>query len=361
VAARWRTSRRTAGSGTCARRAGVEESFRGPARRRSALAMAFGGLHRGIDRLSMWLEDRAPRDPQPYRAGPSGALDCFGPLPRLPPGPAAAGPWSGPSPRPLRVGDRMALIRFPALRRSEGTVLLVPPWLTASPRLVRGWTRSLARGGRDVWLVVPPHHLHRAEPGVRSGAAFVSLDMARMRATFEQLVLELRVCAALAARRGPVGLVGLSLGALASALAACAAPELDAVALVAPPADLAAVLAETPIGRRYRAVAERAGAPIPPDRELRVQLAAFDPSRLPRPAADVLVAVGSHDVIAPPEGALALARAWSAPARAYPRGHLTLLFACAAVRRDVARLVATPGAGARAAIDGRPAADARRR
>lgn len=306
--------------------------------------MALDGLHRGIDRLSMWLEDRAPRDPQPFRPGPSAPLDCFGALPPLPPGPEAPGSWSAPSPRPQREGDRMALRWFAAAGEGRGTVLLVPPWLVAGVRLVRGWVALLARAGRDVWLVVPPHHLERAAPGTRSGEEFVSLDLARMRATFEQLVLEIRACAALAARRGPVDLVGLSLGALASAMAACAAPELGRVALVGPPADLGAVLAETPIGRRYRRVAERAGAPLPPAAELRETLGAFDPSRLERPAAEVFVGVGRHDAIALPRGALALARAWSAPARVYPRGHLTLLLACSAIRRDVVRfLVADRG------------------
>ena len=301
--------------------------------------MALGGLHRGIDRLAMWLEDRAPREPQPFRPGPAGALDCFGPLPPLPPGPDGRGPWSAPSPRPQRDGDRMSARCFPAAGERRGTVLLVPPWLTGGVRLVRGWVALLARAGRDVWLVVPPHHLERAAPGMRSGEQFVSLDLARMRATFEQLVLEIRLLAALAARGGPVDLVGLSLGALASAMAACGSPETERVALVAPPADLAAVLAETPIGRRYRRVAERAGAPLPPAAELREPLGAFDPRRYSRPRAELLVAVGRYDAIALTGGALALARAWSAPARVYPRGHLTLLFACSALRRDVVQFL----------------------
>jgi hypothetical protein len=305
--------------------------------------MALGGLHRGIDRLAMWLEERTPRPPQRYRPGPAGALDCFGPLPPLPSGPHAPGPWSAPSPLPLRERDRMSLRWFAAAGESRGTVLLVPPWLTGGVRLVRGWVARLVRAGRDVWLVVPPHHLERAAPGMRSGEEFVSLDVARMRATFAQLVLEIRAWAALAARRGgPVDLVGLSLGGLASAFAAGAAPELGRVALVAPPADLGAVVAETPIGRRYRRVAERAGAPLPPAAELLEPLGAFDPSRLAPPAAEVLVAVGRHDEIALSGGALALARAWRAAARVYPRGHLTLLFSCSAVRRDVVGFVTRP-------------------
>lgn len=302
----------------------------------------WSALHRGVDRLAMWLEDRAPRPPEAFRAAASAPLDCFGPLPPLPEGPAGPGRWSAPSPRAQHGEDRMSVISFPAAGRSRGTALLVPPWKTDAPRLVSGWISLLVDAGRDVWLVVPPHHLDRAAAGVPSGEGFVSLDLARLRRSFEQLVLEIRVCAALAARRGPVDLVGLSLGGLAATLAAPVLPELQRVAAVAPPTDLAAVLGETPIGRRYRTLAARAGAPLPDVAALRDALGAFDPSRLPRPAADLFLGVGRDDAIALPHGALALARAWGAPAAVYPRGHLTLLFACRGVRRDVARFLARP-------------------
>jgi hypothetical protein len=55
----------------------------------------------------------------------------------------------------------------------------------------------------------------------------------------------------------------------------------------------------------------------------------------------VLVAVARDDRIALGPGALALAEAWGATARLYPRGHLTLLFACRALRRDLARFVSS--------------------
>jgi hypothetical protein len=305
----------------------------------------FAEVHRAVDRLASWVEDRAPRAPQPFRAGPLGALDCFGPLPPLPhDGPRGGGRWSAPSPRPERGEDRMAVQVFPAEGRRTGTALLVPPWQTERASHVAGWISVLARTGREVWLVVPPHHLDRTAAGARSGDGFVSMDIARLRRSFEQLVLEIRVVAALAARRGPVDLVGLSLGALGSALAAPVIPELSRLALFAPPADLGAVMGETAIGRRFRNLAVRAGAPLPDPAALREALAAFDPIRLPRPAADLFVGVGAHDAIALPSGALALARAWGARAEVYPRGHLTLLFLCRRARRDLARFLAQPRA-----------------
>jgi hypothetical protein len=56
-------------------------------------------------------------------------------------------------------------------------------------------------------------------------------------------------------------------------------------------------------------------------------------------AARVLVAGGRHDAIAL-DGAGALARAWMVPLREFPRGHLTLLLACPALRREVAAFAA---------------------
>lgn len=298
-------------------------------------------LHRLVDSFAMWVEDRRSRPPAPFRGADAAPLDCFGALPPLPSAPPRAGAWRAPSPRD--GADRwMSVHARPAARAPRrGTAILVPPWKIGRLGIVAPYARLIARQGFDVWTAIPPLHLHRAPPGTRSGEAFVSPDLPVLRAAFEQLVLELRVLAALAAARGgETALVGLSLGALGAALAATAPERLDRVALVAPPADLAAVFTRTRIGRRYLGLAARAGAAAPPAEALAPMLAPFRPDLRPPPAGRVLVAVGQHDAIALGEGALALARAWGAEARRYPRGHLTLLFACRALRRDLAAFLA---------------------
>jgi len=303
-------------------------------------------VHRAVDTFAMWTEDRRARDPVPFRAGPAAPLDCFGPLPGLPSSRPRAGVWRVPSPRPSPGDEALVVHALPARGSSRGTVLLVPPWKVPSLAATAGYARLLARTGLDVWTLEPPRHLSRAAPGLRSGEGFVSPDLLVLRRAVEQLVVELRVLAALArgaARDGEqVGLVGLSLGALAGALAATAPERLDFAALVGPPADLAAVFGETRIGRRYLELARRAGAPPPTPGRLAELLAPFRPD-LRRPTVErVLVAVGREDRIALPEGGVALARAWGGEARVYPRGHLTLLFACAALRRDVAGFAYLP-------------------
>jgi hypothetical protein len=263
--------------------------------------MALGALHRSLDLLAVWTEDLLRRRPQPCRLAPAQPLDCFGPLPALPEPPVAAGPWSAPSPRPLRVGDRMPVRVTLAQGALRGTALLVPPWKIGSPGLVSGYARLLARAGWEVWLVTLPHHLERTLHGSRSGEDFASLDLFRLRAVFEQLVTELRVLATLAGRRGPVGVVGLSLGGLAGALAATAPERLDLVALIAP-AQLSLVMAETGIGRRYRRLAVRSGGGWPGDEALAAALRPFDARLRQLTARRLFVAAGLQDQISPRGG-----------------------------------------------------------
>jgi pimeloyl-ACP methyl ester carboxylesterase len=216
--------------------------------------------------------------------------------------------------------------------------------------VVSGWSATITRAGFDAWTIIPPRHLGRAG-GRRSGEGFVSPDLPALRAAMEQLVLELRVLLALAlGEQGRVAMVGLSLGGLAASLAATAPERADLVAAIAPPARLADVATGTRIGRRYFRLCVRAGAPAPCAADLETMLAPFHPATRARTAHRVLVAVGDGDRIALPAGATALAARWGAALRRYPRGHLTLLFACRAVRRDVRAFLTGDAPGGSGAV-----------
>lgn len=235
----------------------------------------------------------------------------------------------------------MSVVARSAAGRARGVAVLAPPWKIPALSLVSGWQRLLARAGFDVWTLVPPRHLERSPPGERSGERFVSPDLRVLEAALVQLVLELRLLAALARERGgETAMIGLSLGALGVAFAAAGPERIDHAALVAPPADLGRVFDGTRIGRRYAALAARAGTPVPGAEALAPILAVFDPGARPPTARRVFLAAGSEDRIATCAAALDLARAWRVEPRLYPRGHLTLLFACRAVRRDLARFLA---------------------
>lgn len=264
----------------------------------------------------MAVEDRARLAPVPWRPGPDGPLDPWGPPAPLP---------------PLRV--------TPARGTRRGTAILVPPWKIRSAGNVAAWSRALAAAGLETWLAVPPLHLERTPPGRRSGEGLVSPDLGRMRDALSLAVREVRGCVAAASGGGEVVLVGLSLGALVAAWAATGPERVAAAALVAPPADLAAVFGRTAIGRRYAALAARAGGPIPEGPELGRRLGWLAPVERRPTAGRLLVVGGRHDAIAV-GGAEALARAWGAPLSTHARGHMTLLFACAAARREVAAFAA---------------------
>ncbi len=287
----------------------------------------------------MWTEDLRFRQRAPFVPAAGEPLDCFGPLPPLPPVPH--GPrWEFPSPRPTSRDARMLVEVTPAVGPRRGTAVLVPPWKVPRLSMVTGWTAAVAGSGHEVWTLVPPLHLGRSPPGVRSGEAFVTADVPALRAAVEQLVVEIRALLALARRRGErVALVGLSLGALGAARAATAPEAPERVALVAPPADLHAVLIETRIGRRLLP-SLRGGTPPAP--ELTAMLRPFRADGRPPRAGRVLVAIGTGDRIALPEPASALARSWGAELRSYSRGHMTLLFLCRAARRDVREFLSTP-------------------
>jgi len=306
--------------------------------------MALQRLHRAVDRAAMWLEDRVPRPPAPFRPATAEPLDCFGPLPPLPAPPLAPGRWETPSPWAGATGPAQVLVT-PAGGPVRGVALLVPPWKIEHPALVAGWRGLLQRAGYETWLVVPPHHLSRTAPGARAGEGFITPDLAALRGAVAQLTLELRLLGALARTRGgePVTL-GLSLGALGAALAATTSEATPVLALVAPPLDLVAVLTRTPIGRRYRRLAESAGTPLPPEEGLAALLAPFDAGVRKPLARRVFVAVGRHDEVTTHRGPLPLVHGWGVLPRAYPRGHLTLLFACRQVRHDLAAFLGPPSA-----------------
>lgn len=285
----------------------------------------------------MAAEGGRPRAAVAFRPGPAGPLDVGRPL-AAPEPPGAPGTWRFPAPAwGGPSGDAVEVRLFAARGARRGTALLVPPWKNAAPALHLSWIRSLAACGLEVWYLVPPLHLGRAPPGVRSGEAYVSPDLPRFGAALAETAREIRALAAAAARRGPVGLLGLSLGGLAAAHA-LPGTGLAFAALVAPPVDLAALFAGTPIGARYRRLAERAGGPFPAGAVLQAALAPFAPAGRPDEGTRLLVAAGEHDVIVPPEGPARLARAWGLEPRLFRRGHVTLVAACPALRAEVAAL-----------------------
>jgi hypothetical protein len=293
-------------------------------------------LHRAVDRLAVWLAERARGAPlTPPR--PTWWPDPFGPLPPLPPPPGGAGPWRAPSPWPGAAPLEVEVV--PADGPPRGVALLVPPWTAPGARLLAPWVRLLRGAGLETWVVSPPPRL---AGGARSLAGLVAPGLAGLAEAVGQLTMELRLLSALARQRGgEATTVGLSLGALGAALCATAPEATPSVALVAPPLDLRAVLTRTPLGRRWRRLDSAAGAPLA-EAGLAALLAPCDAGARRPVARRIFVATGRHDGLATPRGPLPLVRGWGVLPHAYARGHLTLLFACRQVRADLAAFLAAP-------------------
>jgi pimeloyl-ACP methyl ester carboxylesterase len=177
--------------------------------------------------------------------------------------------------------------------------------------------------GLDSALVVLPFHGRRADPNRTSRPEFPGRDPRIANEGFRQVIGEIRALAAWLRRRGhpAVGVIGMSLGGYAAALAATVEAELDFVVPIIPLASLAdfafeqGSLSESPeLRAREHALLERVYGLASP--LARTPLVA--PERL-------LVLGGKADRITPLSHARRLAHHLRAPLATWHGGHLLQL------------------------------------
>jgi hypothetical protein len=205
------------------------------------------------------------------------------------------------------------------------------------------WARRLFARGLDVCLYVQPYHGPRAPRHTRPFDIFhPTVDATRVCEAFLQTVWEVRALlawhAAVAGRGG--GLVGMSLGAYAAALAASVAPELEFVVPIAPIADLAAMIWTW--GARSAVRARFVARGMDFDR-FSALMAVHSPLRYPGPVIPrerILIAAGRGDRFIPRAHVEALWEHWGQPALEwFPGGHVAQF----GRRRTFARLEALLG------------------
>jgi pimeloyl-ACP methyl ester carboxylesterase len=194
--------------------------------------------------------------------------------------------------------------------------------------------------GLDSALVVLPFHGQRADPRRTGRPEFPGRDPRIANEGFRQVAGEIGALAAWLRREGhpAVGVIGMSLGGYAAALAATMLPELDFLVPIIPLASLADFaieqggLSESPeLRAREHALLERAYRVASPL------------AREPRVAKErVLVLGGKSDRITPLSHARRLAHHFRAPLAAWDGGHL-LQFGRAAAWARVEELVRTAG------------------
>lgn len=214
--------------------------------------------------------------------------------------------------------------------------------LGADFALSRYLAARLADRGVSALFVKLPYYGERRPAG--GGKRFLSADMGRSVLSMRQGVCDVRRAAAWLASRpeidaGRIGVTGISLGGIVSALAAAVGPELDRAALLLAGGGLADILwnMPEPEARRYREAWIASGRTR---RDLEALVAPLDPLAYADRLAGkrVLMIAGNTDEVIPPRAARALwERAGRPPIVWYDCGHYSAAgYLLPAVRRTVA-------------------------
>ena len=212
-------------------------------------------------------------------------------------------------------------------RRPSATVVLLHGFTMGSPAFdarVMMAERWFERG-LDVVLVMLPYHGRRASACCRySGELFASWDVGQLNEAVRQSVHDVdRVVRwLLECGRGPVGLLGVSLGGYVTALLAALRDDLAFAIPVVP----AVCLADLPV-RLFARSGDRHDAPFTfgeLERAYRVHSPLTYPLRTPRER--VLVIGGRGDAVTPVSHARRLWRHWGEPASTWFSGGHVVAF-----------------------------------
>ncbi|MEJ5251216.1 MAG: alpha/beta hydrolase family protein [Chthonomonadetes bacterium] len=192
-------------------------------------------------------------------------------------------------------------------------VVILHSWGVQKPDIELSLARTLARRGFVTAVMTLPYHIQRTPSGYLSGELMIVPDVEHMRTTMRQAVLDtmrlvdwLQSQPQVASDR--LGIVGISLGAIVSALVLGVENRLQAGVLVLGGANLAHVLWRSPLTLGIRS--ELRGKGIGYER-LREELLSVEPLHFLRGQYGdrVLMINGRYDMVIPREDADALRRA----------------------------------------------------
>ncbi|MBI5497598.1 MAG: hypothetical protein HY904_21485 [Deltaproteobacteria bacterium] len=241
--------------------------------------------------------------------------------------------------------DRMYIHFWPARGPRRGAVVLAPPWKFTVWASLWPVARVLNALGFDVAGYSTPYHFERTPPGAFSGELFATWDMPRTGWAVRAAVLELCALIESLQSRGPVALLGTSLGGYLSAMTTVVSGRYprrafvpERVCLVVPPDSILDTFLKSPIGERYRRLLLANGGSIPDEHFLRHLSRPFSPSNFAPavPGERIQVLAARHDVMVPLESSQRLAAAWGARFRVYEAGHVSALGLSWGVWRDAA-------------------------
>lgn len=192
-------------------------------------------------------------------------------------------------------------------------VVIVHSWGVQKPEIELSLARTLAQRGLVTAVVTLPYHIQRTPSGYLSGELMIVPDAEWIRDTMRQATLDtMRLIDWLQSQPhvagDRLGIVGISLGAIVSALVLGVEERLSAGVLVLGGANLAHMLWRSPLTLGVRSGLRGKGVDY---NALRVQLSSVEPLDLLRGQYGdrVLMINGRYDLVIPREDALALRRA----------------------------------------------------
>jgi hypothetical protein len=225
-------------------------------------------------------------------------------------------------------------LHFPAVITLHG---LMTPTLIAH----RPFFRAILEAGASSYALELPYHLRRTPPGFVSGELFFTADLETTLLSLQQAVAEVRQLIHYLREAGApvIGLLGFSLGAWISALAASCEPEVDFALFAMPPSHLNDVLWQTRLGAPIRQRFESAGWNAADTAPFYHPLDPLHLSPLlPIERRELFAAEFDHFI--PFHYTQKLQRAWRHPhLRVYSTGHIGLLWSRKFLR-DVRHVVA---------------------
>lgn len=192
-------------------------------------------------------------------------------------------------------------------------VIILHSWGVQKPDIELSLARSLTRRGFVTAVMTLPYHIQRTPGGYLSGELMIVPDAGHMRDTMRQAALDVRrlvdwLQAQPQIAQDKVGIVGISLGAIISALVLGVEPRLKAGVLVLGGANLAHVLWRSPLTMNVRSELRSKGIGY---EQLRREMESVEPltSLRGQYGERVLMINGRYDMVIPREDALALRNA----------------------------------------------------
>ncbi len=210
-------------------------------------------------------------------------------------------------------GTVYAEVFIPQRSQKMPAVVILHSWGVQKPDVELSLARLLAKRGLVTAVMTLPYHIQRTPSGFLSGELMIVPDTQHMRDAMRQAVLDcmrlidwLQSQPQVAANR--VGIVGISLGAIISALVMGVETRLQAGVLVLGGANLAHILWRSPLTMNVRGELRSKGFSY---ESLRKEMASVEPLHFlhGQYGERVLMVNGRYDLVIPREDALALRNA----------------------------------------------------